>query len=239
MTDKPAKRRGMPDDSQREVASSPIPRRMKRPSWLDLRLITGVALVLASVLTGAIVMSAADKRSPMWTLTRDVTAGTVLQAGDLRAVEVQLGAAAAHYLPASQAVVGRQVLHSIRAGQFLPRVEVDQPAQGVSVTIPVRPENSPRISQGDRITAWVTTKRCRGAVLLSGAAVQDVRSASAGAFGGGATIGLLVRLTGVEARRAVAALDLDGAVIRIGLLSFDEQAQTPEPNLDRCAGNAP
>jgi hypothetical protein len=219
--------------------ASPIPRRLTRPSWLDLRLIAGVLLVLGSILVGSLILSSADRRTSTWAISRDLAAGTVLQAGDLRAVDVALGPAGPQYLPTREAVVGRAVLRAVKAGQLLPRSEVGEPQVGVSVTIPVRSENAPRVVRGDRITAWVTTKYCRGEVLVSGVPVQDVRAAGSSSFGSSATVGVLVRLRGDEARRAVAALDLSGAVIRLGVLSPDEQPQPADANLDRCAGTAP
>ena len=70
------------------------PRRVRPPRWLDLRLVLGVLLVLASVLLGARVVSAADATVPVWAVTGDLAAGTQLSADDLVAVDVRLDAAA-------------------------------------------------------------------------------------------------------------------------------------------------
>ncbi len=82
----------MTDTSLRRVdPASPVPRRLTRPRWLDARLIGGVVLVLVSVLLGSLLVSSADHRQPVWSLSRDVAAGTVLTGADLRPVRVQLG----------------------------------------------------------------------------------------------------------------------------------------------------
>ena len=49
-----------------EVLPGPAPRRVRPPRWLDLRLVLGVLLVLASVLLGARIVSAADVTVPVW-----------------------------------------------------------------------------------------------------------------------------------------------------------------------------
>ncbi len=214
---------------------SPIPRRTKRPSWLDLRLVLGVVLVLAAVATGAFVVSSADNRQPIWAVTHELAAGTVLQGSDLRAVRVQLGAASELYLASSEAVAGKTVQHPLRAGELLPRAELTEPEQGVTVTMPIRPENSPKLGRGDRITVWVTAKTCRGLVVLSGTPVQEVRQAIGASFGTNSAMGVVVSLNSDDAQRVIAALDLDGAVIRVGLLSPGQRADIAATNLGTCA----
>jgi hypothetical protein len=229
----------MTDTSKRSsleaTSASPIPRRTTRPSWLDLRLVLGVVLVLVAVLLGAVVLSAADQRAPVWAVSHDVAAGTVLKANDLKSVRVQLGSAAQQYLSTGEAVAGKQVQHALRAGELLPRAEVAEPEAGITITLPVRFENAPpRLSGGDRITVWVSTKACRAAVILSGTAVQEVKAGSGAAFGSSATLGVVVRLDAAEAQRIVPALDLDGAVLRIGVLSAGQKLDNPS-ELGSCA----
>jgi hypothetical protein len=221
-----------------DTTPSPVPRRSKHPSWLDLRLVLGVVLVLAAILLGAVVVSTADKREAVWALGHDVAAGTVLQSRDLREVRVQLGASAALYLPITEAIAGRQTQHQLRAGELLPRAEVANAEQGITVTLPVRPENAPNMSPGDRITVWVTTKTCRGAVVLSGITVQSVKQGRGAAFGTNAALGVVVRLDAGDAQRVVSALDLDGAMIRLGVLSAGQKADVAQQSLAGCAGAA-
>jgi hypothetical protein len=228
-------KRAVPD----QALASPIPQRMKRSSWLDLRLITGVVLVIGAVLVGAVLVSSADQRNSVWALQRDVAAGTVLRDSDLKSVRVQLGSSAEQYLSVGDSVAGRTVRHPLQAGELLPRSELRKADLGVLLTIPVRPDDAPRISQGDRITVWVTTRTCRGVVLLGGVAVQDVRAASNGALSGSSFLGVQVRLPVADANRVVGVLDLDGVVVRAGILSADVGAPQPEPGLSRCVSPAP
>lgn len=211
---------------------------MKSPGWLDLRLVAGVILVLAAVVIGATVLSSVDRREPRWSLSHDIAAGTVLTGADLRPVRVQLGSADSQYLPASVAVVGKTVQHSLRAGELLPRAELADPEQGVTVTVPLRPENAPGISQGDRVTVWLSTKTCQGLVLLSGVPVQRADKVANSAFGSEIGALLVVRVTAGDARRVVSALGLEGAVIRAGVLSEGQQPEQPAPDLAACTGTA-
>ncbi|MGX7679201.1 SAF domain-containing protein [Jatrophihabitans sp. DSM 45814] len=211
---------------------------MNRPSWLDLRLIAGVLLVLTAVLVGAFVVSSADHRMPVWALTRNVSVGTVLRAEDLKTVRVQLGSAVTSYVSTDQPVSGRQVTSPIAAGELLGQAELIAPEAGVSVVIPVRPEDAPKVAQGDRVSIWVSTKSCRGLVLLRDVAVQDIKSGGGGSLSGSATMGILVRLTPADAQRVIGVLDLDGTVIRIGVLSSTERPAGSDDDLTACAGPA-
>jgi hypothetical protein len=224
--------------NQLDATPSPIPRRTKRPSWLDLRLIIGVILVLTSVLVGALVVSAADHRDPVWAVSHDVATGTVLQADDIHQVQVRLGSATSRYVPSGQAVIGQAVKQPLRSGELLAKADVGPAENGVTVTIPIEPENAPKISTGNRITVWLTSKSCRGVAVLSGVTVQDVRSAGSGALSSTGTVSVLVRLSAGDAKRIVTALSITDAVIRVGVLSPDQQPETAA-DLDSCAGTAP
>ncbi|MDQ1736801.1 MAG: hypothetical protein QOH56_3052 [Pseudonocardiales bacterium] len=217
---------------------SPVPRRIRQPSWLDLRLIAGVVLVALSVACGALVVSSADRRQPVWVLAHEVSSGSVLRSSDLRSERVQLGAAREEYVPAGETVAGRSVNHSMPAGQLLPRSELAIPPVGVTVVVTLRPDNAPRVVAGERIALWVTTKTCRALVLLSGVAVQDVRSSGGSSLSSSATTSLLLRLPAGDAQRVMGVLDLEGAVLRAGLLSPGQLPPTPSPELDRCSGAA-
>lgn len=217
---------------------SPAPRRLLKPRWLDARLIGGVVLVLVAVLLGSVVVSSADHRQPVWSLSHDVAAGTVLTGADLRPVRVQLGAAASRYLASDVAVAGRTVRRSLRAGELLAAAEVTDPEPGVTVTIPMQPENAPQVSRGERITLWLSTKTCRGVVLLSGVPVQGADKVSGSAFGSATGSLLVVRVSAADARRVVSSLDLEGAVLRAGVLSAAELPEPQSEALASCAGSS-
>lgn len=225
-------------DTSLEVEASPTPCRTRTPSWLDLRLVAGVVLVLASVAIGAGAFASADHRQPRWALTHDLAAGTVLTSADVRPVRVQLGSADSRYLPVSEAVVGQTLHDSLLAGELLPRAELTTPAQGVAITVALRPQNGPAIAQGDRITLWLSTKTCQGVVLLSGVTVQSADKAGDAGFGSDEGSVLELRVPAADAKRVVSALDLDGAVLRAGVLAGGQQPDSAATDLSSCTGTA-
>jgi hypothetical protein len=216
------------------INASPPANRFRRPRWLDLRLVVGVLLVIGAVLTGAVVVSSADHRGSYWALQHDVSAGTVLRGSDLASVRAQLGESARSYLSSADAVIGKSVLHAMGGGQLIPRLELAAPTQGVLVTVPVRSDNAPRLARADRVTLWLSTKLCRGVVLLGDAVVVEVRTPTTSALSSGNSLGLALRLPLALANRVVAALDADGAVIRVGVLSADVAGPPAAADVSRC-----
>jgi len=198
--------------------------------------VAGVVLVLASVVGGAMTISSADHRQSRWAVTRDLATGTVLTAADLRPVRVQLGASDDQYLPVTEAVVGRELQSELRSGQLLPKTVLTAPERGITVTVPLRPDNGPAIERGQRVTLWLSTKTCHGQVLLSGPPVQDVTRSGDAGFGTDSGSVLVVNVPASDARRVVAALDLDGAVIRAGILSAGQAADPVTADRAGCAG---
>jgi len=227
----------MTEPSRLLAEPSPTPKRVRTPSWFDLRLVTGVVLILASVVGGALVIGASDHRQARWAVTRNLAPGTVLSAADLKTVRVQLGAADGSYLPVTQAVVGQTVNQSIASNSLLLRSALGPAPSGVAVTIPLRPDNGPKIGQGDRITVWLSTKTCQAQVLISGVPVQSVSSSADASFGSDGGSVLVVNIPAADARRVVSALDLDGAVIRAGLLSAGQAADPVATDLGPCKGS--
>src|SRR5918993_4212520 len=99
---------------------SPAARRLQLPSWLDLRLVTGVLLILLSVGAGASLLSSADRSVLVWAADRDVAAGTVLTPEDLRPARVRLFESAPRYLDVAAAPTGRTVTRRVAEGELLP-----------------------------------------------------------------------------------------------------------------------
>jgi hypothetical protein len=228
----------MTDSGSRHPEQSPAPRRVSPPSWLDLRLVSGIVLVLAAVLLGAVTLSSADHRQARWALSHDLAAGTVLTAADVHPVRVQLGTADARYLPVGEAVAGRTLRQAGQAGELLARGQLSVPPVGVDVTVGLRPENEPTIVRGDRITLWLSTKSCHAVVLLSGVPVQAVQKSGSSTFGADQATVLVLRVSSTDATRVVSAQDLEAAVIRAGILSSGQQPEQPVPDLASCAGPA-
>ena len=202
------------------IPPSPSPRRTRRPRWLDLRLVVGVALVLGSVLLGAVVVSRAQSSTAVWSLRRDLPAGSVLAAGDLVAVDVRLGDTGDRYVAASRAVVGERLVTAVGAGQLLPGAAIGSgdEADLVTVSIPFATADAPTIARGDRITVWLSTPTCTSVVLVPSVAVQDVGGPDRG-LAASDGLEVVVTVSPQLADRVVAALALENVTLRAGVLS--------------------
>ncbi|MCW2527240.1 MAG: uncharacterized protein JWM76_2100 [Pseudonocardiales bacterium] len=221
------------------VQISPIPRRTRAPKWFDLRLLVGVFLVLGSVAVGAIVMSRGNSTRPVLAVGHDLSAGTVLTDGDLRTVRVRIDGAVAVYFEAGSDVSGKVLRHDVTTGELLAvgSVAVAGPDE-TSLTVPVKPENAPELERGQRVAIWVSTQHCQAVPVLSDVAVQAVREAGSGALSAASSESLVIRVSRPLAQRVVTALGLDGATIRVGVVtgSVDDDGASSLPDLSVCAG---
>jgi hypothetical protein len=216
------------------VAASPSPRRVKAPSWLDLRLILGVLLVLASVLAGAYLVSAAAHTDRVLGVTRDLSVGTILHAEDLTRVSVRLGGGALdRYVDADADVVGRQLTRAVAKGELLPATALRAAPALTTVTVPLAAGQAPRLAEGQRIELWLSTKLCPSVVLLPEAAVQAVHAADASALSVDAGQDVTLSLSPEQANRVVAALAIEDATVRGGVLSGPASTRAL-PDLTGC-----
>jgi hypothetical protein len=211
------------------VPASPPANRVRRPSWLDLRIIVGVLLVLMSVVLVTRIVAAADRSVRVWALARDVAAGTTLTTADVRPARVRLFDSAPVYLQTTRSPAGHAVSRSFRAGELLPAAALDGRPAGVLVSIPVKPENAPAVTRGQLVDVWSTAKGCPPIRVLGGVAVQEIRANGGGALSVSAgALQLIVRIRADQAERVVAALGTE-ATIRLVLLDGPVPAGGPDP----------
>ena len=197
---------------------SPVARRLRPPSWFEPRLVVGVLLVVVSVATGARIVAAADRSVQVWALDRDVAAGTVLTAEDVRPARVRLFDSTPLYLGTRQSPTGRSVSRRLGRGELLPVAALRHPSPGVVVAIPVRPENAPAVSRGQSVDVWAGTKDCRPERVLAAAPVQEVRTDRVGALASSSgPLQVVVRVGAADAERLLVALGAE-ATIRLVLL---------------------
>lgn len=231
---------------------SPSPRRVAKPSWLDLRFVLGLVLVLAAVLIGALIFARADHRHPMVVATRNLAAGTVLTSDDLTLAQVQLPDRGAHlYLDTLSAAVGKQLQRPISGGELLPAAAVRRVAPQTTVTVPFASGSAPELRPGQRIEIWVSTPACASVVVLPSVVVQDVRTDTGGSFTTG-TGGqdVVISVEPALADRVIAALAIDQAQVRAGVLTGNAPTALAAPlqsaashgglptDLARCAGTS-
>lgn len=204
------------------VPPSPPARRFRPPSWFEPRLLAGVLLVVVSVATGARIVSTADRSVQVWSLSRDVAAGTVLAADDLLAARVRLFASAATYLSTADSPAGQAVTRGLTEGELLPASALRGSTPASIVNLPVRPEDAPAVSRGQAVDVWAGTRQCAPRRVLAAAAVQDVRGDGGGSLSGGAgALQVVVRVAPADAERLLAALGAD-ATIRLVVVEGDQ-----------------
>ena len=191
------------------VLPGPTPRRVRPPRWLDLRLVLGVLLVLGSVLLGARVVGAADATVPVWAVTGDLAAGTRLEAGDLRAVDVRLGEAADAYLSTSTRPEGRTLGRAVRAGELLPRAALDAPTELVQLALPVQSGYvPPGLHRGQVVDVYAVADPAAGAsAVADGRVTPVVRTAPVAAISGRSAGVLSTPTTAIQVVVSVAAAD--------------------------------
>jgi hypothetical protein len=191
---------------------SPAARRLRTPSWVNLRMLIGVLLVLVAVAVGARVVAGADKSVTIWGLSHDLAAGTALTAGDLRPVRVRLYADAPRYLSTAVSPAGQVTNRDLSGGDFLPRSALGPVPDGVLVPLPVDPSVlPPGLSRGDRIDVYAgpasagdphgTTRP-----VLQGAPVQAVSGGRSGLSAGSDKVQLTVRVHRDQESALVAAV---------------------------------
>lgn len=219
---------------------SPTPRRVSRPSWLDLRLVLGIALVLVAALIGAKVVSSARHTDKELAVTHDLAAGTTLRASDLQVVDAQLPDKARVYVTDQAKAVGKVLDRPLAKGELLPSAVLGAAPERTTVSVPFAADAAPKLSRGERIVVWLSTKSCPTQVLLSDVTVQDVHAADAGSFASGGTGQDVVLSVAPDlAQRVVGALALEDATVRAGVLTGRSGSPaTALPALDSC-GPAP
>jgi hypothetical protein len=220
---------------------SPRPRRIAAPSWLDLRLVLGVVLVLGSVLLGARVVSSASRTYPTVAARRDLAAGTVLTANDITIARVQLpGHGNGVYLSRLDDAVGKRLSRAVSADELVPAAALAEVPAQTTVTVPLARGAAPDLRKGERIELWVSTTSCPSTVLLPEVTVQAVRG-DAGSFGtGDGGQDVVISVPPLVADRVIEALAMDQVQLRAGVLvgsGSDRATASPAalPDLAACA----
>jgi hypothetical protein len=162
-----------------------VPRRVRPPRWLDLRLVLGVLLVLGSVLLGARVVSAAATTVPVWAAAGDLAAGTVLTGDDLVTVDVRLDDSAGAYLAGSTRPAGRTLSRAVSHGELLPRTALASAASAVQVALPVQAGFvPPDLRRGQLVDVYAVSSAPAAASAASSPATSSSTTAGAPAAGG-------------------------------------------------------
>jgi hypothetical protein len=222
----------------RVVSTSPRPRRVTPPSWLDVRLVLGVALVIVAVVVGALVVARSHHTDPVVTVTRDLAAGTVLTRADLSISHVQLGDdAKALYASDADAVTGRRLRRDLAAGELVP-IGVTVPARSLTtLSVPLGSGAAPALRAGQRIELWLSGPGCSSIILLPDVTVQAVHTDDSN-FSGNGGQDVVISVAGDAADRVVVALALEDAHLRAGVLSGPGPAPGRLADVASCASSS-
>ena len=184
-----------PDAAERGPATDlprPAASRLPRARWLDTRLVVGLLLVLLSVALGAKVVTEADERVQVWSVTRDLGADTPLGPDDVRITSVRLDDAAAAYVSAGEDLSGVVLRRPVGRGELLPVSAVARAGarEQRRMVIEVDRVGVAGLTKGRVVDVYVVPAETGDEdpgppeLVLAGVTVaEDVRS-SDGAFGG-------------------------------------------------------
>jgi Flp pilus assembly protein CpaB len=168
------------------MTSTVVPQTAARMRRLDLRVLFGLALLLAGVLGTLAIIQQAGQRTPVLVMARSVQAGQVIGADDVRVAELGIAPGVATLGVAERArVVGRRAAVPLEQGQVLgPAVVADGPALGagmVAMSLALAPEHAAagQLRAGDRVAVVASGKSDQPAAARS----QGCVVAGAGALG--------------------------------------------------------
>lgn len=188
--------------------------RVRRPSWRDPRLLTGLVLIALAVAAVVMIVQRADTTQPFYAAARDLAPGAVIADGDLVVVHVRVSSA--EYVPQSDAVVGRVLSRTIGAGELVPASALidaggySARAIAVNSAMPL----ADGVGVGSLVDLWVTVQGDAGphsTLVGSGLPVTDVRQAQSSlGSSGGQTVYVAVPLADVAS--VLDAVSSDGEV---------------------------
>jgi hypothetical protein len=142
---------------------SPRASRLATPSWLDLRLVTGVVMVLLSVVIGARIFASADRYTQVYVARSSLVPGEHVAADDLRVGQARFDGEGAEYVAAGAEPVGYVVTRYVGAGELVPIDSLAPHATAAAasrlVTVPVDAGHRPTdLAHGDLVDVYVTAK---------------------------------------------------------------------------------
>jgi hypothetical protein len=166
--------------------SSATAARLRRPSWRDPRLLTGILLVLVSVAGVVFLVNSADRTTEVYAARDGIGVGEALTADNVVRAKVRLGESEQHYIPVESGLhEGVVAVQRIAKDQLVPRAslgEVDQlDRKPVALTID---ETLPsQAVEGARVDVWVAQPDAKNGysepkLLLPGAEIAEVTAGS-------------------------------------------------------------
>lgn len=172
-------------------ASPPAARRLAAGRWRDPRLAVGVVLVTGSVVLGSRVLASADDTTPVWSLSSDVVAGSLVPTDAVQVDDVRLDDAndAALYLQGDEPFPSDLVAaHDLVAGELVNRSDVRPPDERAGAELPVAVQDGHRpidLTVGERVDVWVAPGQDGGSSQPAQRVLDSVDVIGVDATGGG------------------------------------------------------
>ena len=151
-----------------------------RRTWMDPRLVIGVALVLVSLAGVWLVVQQSARTETAWAATRTLLPGDTVAAGDVQQIEVRLPQSQDRYLDASADPVGMVVASTVGEGEVLPLRALGSAASVDRSAVVIDVEGAlPRsVRTGSLVDVWTAAPNDDGynapAVLIDDAIVVGV-----------------------------------------------------------------
>jgi hypothetical protein len=164
------------------TVSAPTTKRRRRfRTAVDIRMIVGVGLVVASIAGVWAVVASADDSVPVYAAGSTIVAGDTVGPDDLVIRRVSLGAARELYIAPGGVDAGSVATRTVFAGELVPAVAISRSADigRAPVVVTVGGELAEGVAEGHEVDVWaseVTTEEeaAPPSVLVAGAIVSRV-----------------------------------------------------------------
>ncbi len=180
---------------------------LSSPRRLDLRLIIGVVIVIATALAGFALVSAADITTSVYTAAKSLSPGHVIKDSDLILTDVKLGKSSSAYLGVKELTQGAVVTKAVAAGELVPLSAVGTAKQVATTNVVVQldlPLSTDAVV-GSTVDVWASMAAGQGifgppAVIISGAQIAHITEATGlAASTGGVRVEIVVPQSKVAA----------------------------------------
>lgn len=143
------------------TAARPAPRAF----WADLRFLLGIALIVASIVGVWLVVAASRQTVPVFAAARTIVPGQVVDADDLRVVDVALGHLETEYASPATLVPGAVATRTIPSGELLPQAAIATADRLRTTTVVVHSttEIPAAVVAGTSVEVWSAPLLDRGA----------------------------------------------------------------------------
>lgn len=191
-----------------------------RAFWADIRFLLGIALIVASIVGVWLVVAAARQSAPVFAAARTIVPGEVIDADDLRVVEVALGQLEMTYASPTSLEPGAVATRTITAGELVPRAAVGDAVHVRTTTVVVRTatEIPAAVVAGSTVQVWAAPQLERGLfdtprILVAAATVVSVSDDASMMGTAGVAIELVIARSDVAGTLAAIAGGADLSII--------------------------